>query len=124
MPTTNPHREEILALFRRADCHYGNALRDAEVGLTVDEAADKRKVRTDRIVALRAAVRRVGDGEHSRTKAQAGHEDGVLRALPHFRNEMSDGLRQHIDTGLARLKAQFLPHLKAVPLQCHSRGGS
>jgi hypothetical protein len=83
MPTTNPHREEILALLRRADCHYGNALRDAEVGLTVDEAADKRKVRTDRIVALRAAVRRVGDGEHSRTKAQAGHEDGVLRALLH-----------------------------------------
>ena len=35
MPTTNPHREEILALLRRADCHYGNALRDAEVGLTV-----------------------------------------------------------------------------------------
>jgi hypothetical protein len=56
MPTTNPHREEILALFRRADCHYGNALRDAEVGLTVDEAADKRKVRTDRIVALRGEV--------------------------------------------------------------------
>jgi hypothetical protein len=32
----------------------------------------------------------------------------VLRALLHFRGEMSDGLRQHIDTGLARLKAQFL----------------
>jgi hypothetical protein len=124
MPTTNPHREEILALLRRADCHYGNALRDAESGLTVDEAADKRKVRADRIVALRAAVGRVGDGEHSRTRAQAGHEDGVLRALLHFRSEMSDGLRQHIDTGLARLKAQFLPHLKAVPLQCHTRGGS
>ena len=44
MPTTNPHREEILALLRHADCHYGNALRDAECGLTVDEAADKRKV--------------------------------------------------------------------------------
>src|SRR6201997_4657468 len=50
--------------------HYGNALRDTECGLTVDEAADKRRVRTDRIVALRAAVGRVGDGEHSRTKAQ------------------------------------------------------
>jgi hypothetical protein len=60
-----------------------------------------------------------------RTSTRTGtYEDGVLRALLHFRGEMSDGLRQHIDTGLARLKAQFLPHLKAVPLQCHSRGGS
>ena len=76
MPTTNPHREEILALLRHADCHYGNALRDAECGLTVDRGSRQTQGRTDRIVALRAAVGRVGDGEHSRTKAQAGHEDG------------------------------------------------
>ena len=124
MPATNPHREEILALLRRADCHYGNALRDADAGLTVDEAADKRKVRTDRIVALRAAVRRVGDGEHARTKGSGGPRGRGAPCPAAFRSEMSDGLRQHIDTGLARLKAQFLPHLKAVPLQCHSRGGS
>lgn len=117
-------QEEILALLRRADCHYGNTLRDEEAGWTVEHAARERNVRTDRIVELRAAVRRAGNGEHSRTKAQAGHEDGVLRALLHFQNEMSVGLRQHIDTRLTRLKAEFIPALKAVPLQCKTRGAN
>lgn len=64
------------------------------------------------------------DGEFSRNATQAGHEDGVLRALLHFRSEMSDGLRQYIDTRLAQLKAEFLPGLKAVPLQCNTRGAN
>ena len=113
---------EILSLLRRADCHYGNTLRDNEAGLSVESAARERNVRTDRIVALRAAVARASAGEPSRTKAHAGHEDGILRALLHFRGEMSEDLRQHIDTRLARLKAEFLPDLKAVPLQCKVRG--
>jgi len=121
---SNPLRDEILALLRRADCHYGNTLRDEEAGWSVEHAARERNVRTDRIDELRAAVRRAGDGERSRTKAQAGHEDGVLRALLYFRNEMSDGLRQHIDTRLSRLKAELIPTLKAVPLQCNTRGAN
>jgi len=52
------------------------------------------------------------DGEVSRNAPQARHEDSALRALLHFRSEMSDGLRRHIDTRLARLKAEFLPALK------------
>ena len=125
-PTLNSNslQEEIFSLLRRADCHYGNTLRDEEAGWSIEHAARERNVRTDRIVELRAAVRRAGNSEHSRTKAQAGHEDGVLRALLHFRNEMSDGLRQHIDTRLTRLKAEFIPTLKAVPLQCKTRGAN
>jgi hypothetical protein len=122
MPDDNPHRGEILTLLRRADCHYGNTLRDKEAGWSVEHAAGERKVDTDRIVDLRAAVQRAAAGEVSRNKSQAGHEDGILRALLHFRGEMSDGLRRHIDTGLARLKAEFIPDLKAEPLQCNHRG--
>ena len=121
---TSSLRDEITALLRRADCHYGNTFRDEEAGWTVAEAAGERNVRIDRIVELRAAVRRAILGEHSQTKAQAGHEDGVLRALLHFRGELSDDLRQHIDTRLARLKAEFLPDLKVIPLQCKVRGSN
>jgi ElaB/YqjD/DUF883 family membrane-anchored ribosome-binding protein/energy-coupling factor transporter ATP-binding protein EcfA2 len=124
MPETNPHRDEILALLRRADCHYGNALRDEEAGWTVEHAARERNVQPGRILELRRAVRAAADGQFSRTKSQAGHEDGVLRALLHFRGEMSEGLRQHIDSRLARLRAEFLPDLKAVPLQCNTRGAN
>lgn len=121
--SSDPKRHEILTLLRRADCHYGYALRDEEAGLSVDEAARDRNVRTDRIVALRAAVRRVADGEPSRNKAHAGHEDGVLRALLHFKSGMSAELIHHIDMRLAQLRAEFIPNLKAVPLQCRARGG-
>lgn len=76
-----------------ADCHYENTLRDDEAGCSVEHVARERNVRTDRIGEIRAAVRRACNGEHSRTKAQAGHEDGILWALLHFRSEMSDGLR-------------------------------
>jgi len=38
----NPYHDEVLALLRRADCHYGWALRDEEEGLSVEEAATKR----------------------------------------------------------------------------------
>jgi exonuclease III len=122
--TDYPLGDEIRALLRRADCHYGNTLRDYEAGLSVERAARERNVRTDRIVALRAAVARASAGEPSRIKAHAGHEDGVLRALLHYRGEMSGELRQHIDTRLARLKAEFLPDLKSVPLQCKTRGAN
>jgi len=36
------HRDEILTFLRGANCHYGNALRDEEAGLTIAEAAAKR----------------------------------------------------------------------------------
>lgn len=121
MDADSPLHGEILTLLRRADCHYGNALRDEESGRSVLQSARDRNVRVDRIVALRAAVHRAADGQPSVSKAQAGHEDGVLRALLRFRHEMSDGLSQHIDTGLARLKAQFIPDLKPTPLQCGYR---
>jgi hypothetical protein len=124
MPDTNPHRDEMLSLLRRADCHYGNTLRDEEAGWTAEYAAGERNVQPGRIVELRGAVRAATDGQVSRTKAQAGHEDGVLRALLHFRGEMSEGLRRHIDTQLTRLKTEFLPDLKAVPLQCNTRGAN
>jgi hypothetical protein len=124
MPDTNPYRDEILSLLRRADCHYGNTLRDEEAGWTVEHAARARNVQPGRIVELRGAVHAVADGQLSRTKAQAGHEDGVLRALLHLRGNMSEDLRQHIGTRLGRLKAEFLPDLKAVPLQCNTRGAN
>jgi hypothetical protein len=97
---------------------------DEEAGWTVEHAARERNVQLGRIVELRGAVHAVTDGQSSHTKAQAGHEDGVLRALLHFRGEMSEDLRQHIGTRLARLKAEFLPALKAVPLQCNTRGAN
>jgi|RhiMethySRZTD1v2_1073278.scaffolds.fasta_scaffold883483_2 hypothetical protein len=124
MSGDDPHRNEILMLLRRADCHYGNTLRDEEAGWTAEYAAGERNVQPDRIVELREAVRAVVDGEFSRTKAQAGHEDGVRRALLHFRGEMSKGLRQCVDTRLARLKAEFIPDLKVTPLQCTHRGAN
>jgi hypothetical protein len=65
-------RPEILALLRRADCHYGNTLRDEEAGWSVEHAARERNVQTDRIRELRAAVGRASRGEPSRIKAHAG----------------------------------------------------
>jgi hypothetical protein len=121
----NPYHDEVLSLLRRADCHYGWALRDEEEGLTVDQAANKRdQVRTDRIVELRRAVHMVADGEHSINKKQAGHEDGVLRALLHFRGVMSDGLRQYIPTRLAQLQPQFGMKNTQEPLLCRTRGAN
>jgi hypothetical protein len=124
MPDTNPHRDEIRSLLRHADCHYGNTLRDEEAGWTVEHTARERNVQPGRIVELRGAVHAVADGHLSRTKAQAGHEDGVLRALLHFRGEMSEELGRHISARLARIKAEFLPDLKATPLQCNTRGAN
>jgi hypothetical protein len=115
-------RAEILALLARADCHYGNTLRDKEAGWSIERAAGERNVTPAGIRELRAAVARVCHGERSRIKAHAGHEDGVLRALLHFRGQMSDELRQHISTRLAALKAEFIPDLKPEPLQCSAGG--
>ena len=122
---TNPYHDEVLSLLRRADCHYGWALRDEEEGLTVEQAANKRdQVRTDRIVELRRAVHMVADGVHSVNKKQAGHENGVLRALLHFRGVMSDGLRQYIPTRLAQLQPQFGLTKTQAPLLCRTRGAN
>lgn len=118
----NPYRQEILLLLRRADCHYGDTLRDQEAGWSVDRAAGERNVQPGRIVDLRRAVHRVLDGEPASTKSQAGHEDGLLRALLHFRGSMSECLRQYVDTQLSRLKAEFFPGLRAEPLKCNHRG--
>ena len=123
MANDNPHRGEILALLRRADCHYGNALRDEEAGWTVEHAARERdEVRLDRIIGLRRAVRIVADGELSQTKVQAGHEDGVLRALLHFESEMSDGLRGYLYARLAQLQPEFGLTATLQPLRCVTRG--
>ena len=61
----------------------------------------------------------VADDELSQTKVQAGHEDGVLRALLHFESEMSDGLRGYIYHGLiyARL-AQLQPAFGLRATRC------
>ena len=117
--------DEILALLRRADCHYGAALRDEEEGLSVEEAAFKRdQVLTSRIVQLRRAVNMVADGEHSANKTQGGHEDGVLRALLHLQGQMSSELRQHIFARLANVQAQFALKRTTDPLGCVTRGAN
>lgn len=123
MPVDNPYRNEILELLRRADCHYGDALRDQDAGLDVPQAARKRDdVQLDRIVDLRRAVGMVADGEHSLNKKQAGHEDGVLRALLHFEGDMSSELRRYILSRLAQLQPQFGLTQSVAPLRCVTRG--
>lgn len=117
------HHDEILNLLRQADCHYGNALRDEEDGLTIQDAARNRdEVRLDRISDLRRAVHMVAHGERSQTKAQAGHEDGVLRALLHFETQMSDGLRRHVYARIAQLQPEFGLRVTTQPLRCVTRG--
>ncbi len=125
MPAGNPYREEILSLLRDADCHYGGTVRDEAEGLTVEDAAQKRDgVRLDRIMKLRQAVHMVADGEHSLNKTQAGHEDGVLRALLHFRGQMSGELHRHILTRLAELQTEFGLTETLAPLRCVTRGAN
>lgn len=125
MSMHNPYRNEMLTLLRRADCHYGDALRDLEAGLDIPQAARKRdEVRLDRIVALRHAVGMVADSEHSVNKKQAGHEDGVLRALLHFEGEMTGDLRRHIYARLAQLQPEFGLPQSVAPLRCVTRGAN
>jgi len=125
MQENNLHRHEILALLRKADCHYGAALCDEEAGLSVDQAATKRdQVRTDRIVDLRKAVHMVADGDHSINKKQARHEEAVLRALLHFDDDMSGGLHQYIVSRLAEVQPQFGLPRAVAPLRCVTRGAS
>lgn len=120
---TSPHHDEILDLLRRADCHYGFALRDEDGGLTTAAAAAKRdEVKLDRIVDLRRAVHQVAKGIHSVTKKEAGHEDGVLRALLHFETEMSDALREHVYSRLAAAQQEFGLRETTQPLRCVTRG--
>ncbi|PPJ23993.1 hypothetical protein [Nocardia nova] len=118
MSGSNRHREEIATLLRRAACHYGHALRDEEAGWSLERAAREHNVLTSRIGDLRRAVRSVLDGEVSRVATWADHEDAVLRALLHFRGEMSEGLRQHVDTRLIQLRAEFKLTTKVEPLRC------
>ena len=123
MSDTNLHRDEILSLLRQADCHYGDALRDEEAALTVAEAARKRDdVEHDRIIALREAVSMVARGERSLNKTQAGHEDGVLRALMHFDGDMSVDLRRDIHARLAQLQPEFGLRETTAHLRCVTRG--
>ena len=125
MQENNIHRKEILTLLRKADCHYGAALRDEEAGLSIDQAATKRdRVRTDRIVDLRKAVHMVADGDYSINKKQASHEEAVLRALLHFDGEMSRGLHQHIVSRLAEVQPQFGMQRTVAPLRCVTRGAN
>lgn len=56
MPDTNPHRGETVSFLRRADCHYGNTLRDKEAGQSVEHAGREHNVQASRIVELRTAV--------------------------------------------------------------------
>lgn len=122
MPDINPHRDEMLSLLRRADCHYGNTLCDEEAGWTVDHAARERNVQASRIVELRRAVRAAADGQFSRTKAQAGHEDGVLRALLQFRNRDVRRAAGHVHARLVQLQREFGLRETVQPLRCVTRG--
>ncbi len=123
LENTAPYQDEILTFLRSADCHYGNALRDEEAGLSIAEAAAKRdEVKLDRIEDLRHAVHQVADAEPSRTKAEAGHEDGVLRALLHFESEMSLELRQHVYARLTAVQSEFGLRETMQPLRCVTRG--
>ena len=117
------HRDEILGFLRRANCHYGNTVRDEEEGLSDKEAALKRKVQPERIRELRREIRHVVDGRLSNGPSQADYEQAVLRALLHFPAELSDGLRQHIDGRLARIKAEHRPNQLFEPLRCDGRSG-
>lgn len=120
---TAPYRDEILTFLRGANCHYGNALRDEEAGLSIADAAAKRdEVELDRIGDLRHSVHQVADAEPSRTKAEAGHEDGVLRALLHFESEMSPELRQHVFARIAAVQSEFGLRETTQPLRCVTRG--
>lgn len=122
MPNNDFH-DEILQLMRQADCHYGNALRDEEEGLSINDAARKRdEVRLDRISDLRRGVHMVALSAHSINRAQAGHEDGVLRALLHFEGCMSVGLRRHIYARLAEVQSEFGLRETTQPLRCVTRG--
>ncbi|OBK19387.1 hypothetical protein A5636_18515 [Mycobacterium asiaticum] len=119
----SPHHDEILDLLRRAYCHYGFALRDEDAGLSIAAAAAKRdEVKLDRIVDLRRAVHQVAESIHSVTKKEAGHEDGVLRALLHFEPEMSRELREHIYGRLAATQQEFGLRETTQPLRCVTRG--
>lgn len=125
MPSENPFRDEMLALLRRADCHYGNTLRDEEAGRSVEEAARRRSVKPERIVELRERIRVVVvDREVSGNKTRAEHEAAILRALLHFRSVMSDGLLHQVKMRIVDLKTEFLPDLEATPLQCTKWGAN
>lgn len=116
--TANPHRKDITAFLRRARCHYGATLLYEEAGLTVDEAARELGISRDQVSSCRRGVRRVLDDEFAANKTQASYDQAVLRSLMHFRDEMTNGLREHVDTRLAGLRTTFKLTTGVEPLRC------
>lgn len=93
--------------------------------MSVEKAAEKRdNVLRSRIVQLRRAVHMVADGDQSVSKTQATHEEAVLRALLHFRGEMSEDLCRHVITRLAEVQSEFDLKRTTEPLRCFTRGAS
>ncbi len=121
--TASSHRDEIRGFLRRAECHFGHTLREEEAGLTVEDAATKRNIGTAQLRSCRRGVSNVLEGEFTASKAQARYDEAVYRALLHFRSEMTDGLRHHIDVQLTRFKAEYFPDLKMEPLDCAYASG-
>ncbi|ULP48048.1 hypothetical protein [Mycolicibacter virginiensis] len=121
--TANLYREDIANFFRRAECHFGHTLREEEAGLTVEEAAEKRNIGAAQVRSCRRGVHNALGGEFTTSKAQARYDEAVYRALLHFRGEMTDGLRHHIDMQLRRFKAEYFPGLKMEPLDCDYASG-
>lgn len=116
--TDNPYREDIAGYLRRARCHYGARLRYQEAGFTVDEAARDLGIAESQVSNCRRGVQRVLDGVVAPNKSQASYDEAILRALKHFRDEMSPELRQHLDTRLSGLQALFNLTAGVEPLRC------
>ncbi|QZA09632.1 DUF3883 domain-containing protein [Mycolicibacter heraklionensis] len=116
--TANPYREDIAGYLRRAQCHYGAQLLYDEAGWTVEDTANELDVQQQRVRACRRSVHRVIDGQFAANKTQADFDADALRALLHFRGEMSDGLREHINTRLNRLRTEHELDTGVEPLRC------
>lgn len=125
---SNPYREEIAALLRRAECHYGHTLNEVEAGLTVAESVASRHVLVPRVAErglgaeqvtqCREAVGRVLDGEDP-GKSQAGYDEAVYRSLLHFRDEMSPELHQYVVTRLGEMQSKHKVPQSMKPLRCY-----
>lgn len=116
--TANPYRDEIASYLRRARCHYGATFLHEEAGLTVEEAARELNVKPAQVNYCRRGVHNVLNGEFAATKTQSTYDEAVLRALLHFRGEMTEGLRQRVDARLNRLRTKFSLTTGAEPLRC------
>lgn len=115
---TNPFREDIAGYLRRARCHYGANLLYEEDGFTVDEAAAELGISSKQVRSCRRAIHRVLDGVVADNPSQAGYDEAIIRALKHFRGEMSPELRQYLDTRHAGLWTMFSLTTGVEPLRC------